>query len=130
MSHSTVQRAVVVEEIGGPNFLQYDEDYPVPEPTEGQILMKNDISGINYIDTYFRQGLYPSPKPEVLGRKAAGTIVDFRLNTNKLGLSIGDREGRLVRKQWLCRVHCCLGRKGNQDTLRYIQRGCYRVVPQ
>ena len=46
------------------------------------MLVKNDIVGINYIDIYFRTGLYPSPKPEILGREAAGHIVSLGSGVN------------------------------------------------
>ncbi|KAL3464908.1 hypothetical protein BJX64DRAFT_298021 [Aspergillus heterothallicus] len=85
------QRAIVVEEVGGPEVMQYCLDYAIPTPKEGQVLVKNSIAGINYIDTYFRTGLYPSPKPEVLGREASGTIVSFGPNTDAHGLNVGDR---------------------------------------
>lgn len=88
----TTQKAVVVETTGGPEVLQVRTDYPVPQPTEGQVLVKNSISGINYIDTYFRTGLYPSPKPEILGREAAGTIVAVGPGApTPHGLKVGDR---------------------------------------
>lgn len=86
-----VQKAVVVKEVGGPEVLQYRTDYAVPQPQEGQVLVMNAVSGINYIDTYFRTGLYPSPKPEILGREAAGTVVALGPNTEQYNLQIGDR---------------------------------------
>ncbi|KAK0701109.1 hypothetical protein B0T21DRAFT_300812 [Apiosordaria backusii] len=70
MSIPATQRAVVVEKAGGPEVLEYRTGYAVPQPTEGQALVKNEVSGINYIDTYFRTGIYPSPEPEILGREA------------------------------------------------------------
>ncbi|KAI9821745.1 MAG: NADPH:quinone reductase [Pycnora praestabilis] len=66
---------VLIEKTGGSEVLQYKTDLPVPEPKEGEILVKNDIIGINYIDTYFRTGLYPSPMPLILGREAEGHIL-------------------------------------------------------
>ena len=44
-------KAVIIEENGGSDKLQYKTDVPVPEVKEGQILVKNDFIGINYIDT-------------------------------------------------------------------------------
>jgi NADPH:quinone reductase len=43
---------VLVEKTGGVEVLQYKTDLPVPTPKEGQVLVKNDFIGINYIDTY------------------------------------------------------------------------------
>ena len=73
---------VLIEKTGGTDVLQYKTDLPVPTPKEGEVLVKNDVIGINYIDTYFRTGLYPSPKPEILGREAAGHIVSLGPNVN------------------------------------------------
>jgi hypothetical protein len=42
------------------------------------VLVKNAIAGINYINTYFRTGLYPLGRPEFLGREAAGVVVALR----------------------------------------------------
>jgi NADPH2:quinone reductase len=42
---------VLIEKTGGVEVLQYKTDLPVPTPAEGQVLVKNDFIGINYIDT-------------------------------------------------------------------------------
>ncbi|KAJ5546223.1 hypothetical protein N7494_003808 [Penicillium frequentans] len=89
MSVPTTMKAVVVEQTGGPEVLQYKTSYPVPTPQEGQLLVRNNISGVNFIDTYFRTGLYSSPKPEVLGREGAGTVAAVGPNTS--GFQVGDR---------------------------------------
>ena len=68
---------VLIEKTGGTEVLQYKTDLPVPTPKAGEVLVKNAIIGINYIDTYFRTGLYKSEKPEILGREAAGHIVSL-----------------------------------------------------
>ncbi|KAH0019474.1 NAD(P)-binding protein, partial [Aureobasidium melanogenum] len=76
---------------GGTEVLQYKTDLAVPEPKDGQVLVKNDYVGINYIDTYFRTGLYPAPSyPYMLGREAEGTIVATGPDTPQ-GLKTGDR---------------------------------------
>ncbi|KAI9795654.1 MAG: NADPH:quinone reductase [Piccolia ochrophora] len=71
-------KGILIEETGGTEVLQYRTDLPVPEPKDGELLVKNDFIGINYIDTYFRTGLYSSPKPEILGREAASTVLSSR----------------------------------------------------
>ncbi|KZF23182.1 NAD(P)-binding protein [Xylona heveae TC161] len=79
MASSTIPKTmtgILVEKTGGPEVLQYKTDLAVPTPKEGEILVKNEYTGINFIDTYFRTGLYPSPKPEILGREASGIVVD------------------------------------------------------
>ncbi|CCE26598.1 hypothetical protein E4U22_008434 [Claviceps purpurea] len=67
-------KAIQITETGGPSILQL-KDVPVPEPSASQVLVKNEFSGVNYIDTYFRTGLYPAQLPIILGREAAGTVV-------------------------------------------------------
>jgi len=84
-------KAVVIEKTGGIEVLEYRTDYPVPTPKEGEVLVKNDFIGINYIDTYFRTGLYPAPKPQILGREAEGTIVSIGPNTTTPSFSVNDR---------------------------------------
>lgn len=44
-------RGVVIEKTGGSEVLQYKTDLPVPQPKDGQILVKNDFIGVNFIDT-------------------------------------------------------------------------------
>ncbi|KAF4288719.1 hypothetical protein KXW98_006542 [Aspergillus fumigatus] len=91
MSIPTTMKAVLIEKTGGPEVLDFKTDHPVPTPQEGQLLVKNNISGINYIDTYFRTGLYPAPKPEVLGREGAGTVVALGPGPNHYNFQVGDR---------------------------------------
>ncbi|KAA8570744.1 hypothetical protein EYC84_000139 [Monilinia fructicola] len=74
-------KGVLIEKTGGVEVLDYRTDLPVPTPKEGELLAKNEFVGVNYIDTYFRTGLYPSPKPEILGREAEGTIVSLGPST-------------------------------------------------
>jgi len=77
MSISTpkLMKGVLIEKTGGVEVLEYKTDLPVPTPKANEVLVKNEFIGINYIDTYFRTGLYPAPKPEILGREAEGQIV-------------------------------------------------------
>lgn len=66
-------KAVFVEQVGGPENLKYG-DVPKPEPTPGHAVVKIAAAGVNFIDTYFRTGLYPAPPPVVLGSEGAGTV--------------------------------------------------------
>ncbi|KAK3324284.1 hypothetical protein B0T19DRAFT_227283 [Cercophora scortea] len=66
---------ILIEEVGGPEVLQWKTDLPVPELKDGEILVKNEYIGINYIDTYLRTGLYKAPLPLITGREAAGYVV-------------------------------------------------------
>ena len=45
-------KGVLIEKTGGIEVLEYKTDLPVPTPKEGEVLVKNDFIGINYIDTY------------------------------------------------------------------------------
>jgi NADPH2:quinone reductase len=66
-------KAVFVEQTGGVENLKY-ADLPKPSPSPGQALVKIVTSGVNYIDVYFRKGVYPAPPPIVLGSEAAGVV--------------------------------------------------------
>ena len=54
-------------------MLRY-EDAPLPSPGPGEALVKIEATGVNFIDIYFRQGLYKSALPIILGQEAAGTV--------------------------------------------------------
>ncbi|KAK5165188.1 NADPH:quinone reductase [Saxophila tyrrhenica] len=85
-------KGVIIEKNGGTDVLQYKTDLPVPEPKEGQLLVKNDFVGINFIDTYFRTGLYPPPHfPYILGREGEGTIASTGPGGELYGMKAGDR---------------------------------------
>ena len=67
-------RAVVVESAGGADNLKY-VDLPEPRPGDGEVLVKIEAIGINFIDIYFREGLYKAPEsPVKLGNEGAGTV--------------------------------------------------------
>lgn len=65
--------AVIVTKTGGPEALGYAE-VEVPSPGPGQVLVKVAAAGVNFIDTYFRSGVYPRPVPFGLGSEGAGTV--------------------------------------------------------
>jgi NADPH2:quinone reductase len=69
-----LMRAVVVTEPGGPDVLEVQE-LPRPEPGAGQVLVEVAASGVNFIDVYKRQGVYPMPVPFVMGEECAGRVV-------------------------------------------------------
>lgn len=66
-------KAVFVEQPGGPEQLKY-ADLPKPKPAPGQALVKIGATGVNFIDIYFRIGLYKADPPIVLGNEGAGTV--------------------------------------------------------
>ena len=65
--------AIEVAETGGPEVLTYvDKDQPSPGP--GEVLIKAEAIGVNFIDTYFRSGQYPREVPFVVGTEVCGTV--------------------------------------------------------
>jgi NADPH2:quinone reductase len=58
---------------GGPEVLEY-VDIPTPVPAAGQVLVRIEASGVNFIDTYFREGRYPAALPFIPGQEAAGVV--------------------------------------------------------
>ncbi|HQP20974.1 MAG TPA: quinone oxidoreductase, partial [Phenylobacterium sp.] len=66
-------RAIRFDKTGGPEVLTL-ADVAKPEPKAGEILVKHQAIGINFIDTYHRSGLYPVRLPSGLGMEAAGVV--------------------------------------------------------
>jgi NADPH:quinone reductase len=81
-------KAVRFYETGGPDVLRF-EDVPVGEPGEGEVRIRHSAVGLNFADTYFRQGYYPVPLPNGMGVEAAGVIEAVGKSVN--GFRIGDR---------------------------------------
>src|SRR5262245_19539782 len=82
--------AVRVHKVGGPEVLTY-EDIPVPAAAAGQLRVKQHAIGVNFVDTYFRSGLYPAPAglPFVAGNEGAGEVVEVGAGVSEFKL--GDR---------------------------------------
>ena len=68
-----MSKAIRIEKTGGPEVMQW-ADVEVGEPGAGEIRIKHHAIGLNYIDVYFRTGLYPQPLPAGLGMEAAGVV--------------------------------------------------------
>jgi NADPH:quinone reductase len=66
-------RRIRFSRTGGPEVLEL-EQVSLPEPKEGQALVRHHAIGVNFIDTYHRSGLYPVPLPSGLGSEAAGVV--------------------------------------------------------
>ncbi len=81
-------KAIRVHETGGPERLCF-EDVPVPEPGPGQARVKVHAIGLNFIDVYFRTGLYKTSLPFIPGMEAAG-VVDA-VGSGVAGVAVGDR---------------------------------------
>ncbi|MGD9768955.1 MAG: quinone oxidoreductase [Pseudolabrys sp.] len=87
--------AVRVHKLGGPDVLTF-EDIEVPAPGQGQIKVKQHACGVNFIDTYFREGAYPSPVglPFVAGNEGAGEVI--AVGPGVTDLKVGDRIAYVV----------------------------------
>ena len=81
-------KAVFVEQPGGPEQLKY-ADLPKPTPKSGEALVKIAAAGVNFIDIYFRTGLYKADPPILLGNEGAGTVEAVGPNVTEV--AVGDR---------------------------------------
>jgi NADPH2:quinone reductase len=66
-------KAIRIHKTGGPEVMQY-EDVTVGEPATGEARVRHHAIGLNYIDVYFRTGLYPQPLPGGIGMEGAGVV--------------------------------------------------------
>lgn len=80
--------AIEVAETGGPEVLTYTEK-PKPKPGPGEVLIKTDAIGVNYIDTYFRSGAYPRELPFIVGSEVCGTVA--AVGPDVAAINVGDR---------------------------------------
>jgi NADPH:quinone reductase len=82
-------KAIRIHAHGGPEVLRW-EDVPTPEPGPGEILIHHEAIGLNYIDVYFRTGLYKLPSlPAIIGMEGAGTVT--AVGPGATSLAVGDR---------------------------------------
>ncbi|RZL87610.1 MAG: quinone oxidoreductase [Variovorax sp.] len=81
-------KAVRLYETGGPEVLRY-EDVEVGQPGPGQVRLRHVAVGLNYADTYFRNGTYRVPMPSGIGVEAAGVVQE--LGAGVTHLAVGDR---------------------------------------
>jgi NADPH2:quinone reductase len=69
-------KAIQIHSTGGPEVLQLAE-LPIPEPGPGQVLIRVEAIGVNFIEIYFRKGVYKSPLPFTPGSEACGTVEEL-----------------------------------------------------
>ncbi len=91
----TTMQAIEIAEAGGPEVLRIS-DFPVPEPGDGEVLIKVIAAGVNRPDVMQRLGLYPPPPgaPDIPGLEVAGTVA--ALGPNASGMQEGDSVCALV----------------------------------
>jgi NADPH2:quinone reductase len=80
-------KAIQIHETGGPEVLTL-ADLPIPEPGPGQVLIRVEATGVNFIEVYFRKGVYKASLPLIPGSEAAGTVEE--LGPGVTGFAAGD----------------------------------------
>lgn len=80
-------KAIQIRATGGPEVLELAE-LPIPVPGPGQVLIRIEAIGVNFIEIYFRKGTYKAALPLIPGSEAAGTIEEMGSGVN--GFKIGD----------------------------------------
>jgi NADPH2:quinone reductase len=140
-----VTGAIRLSKFGGPEVLEWTEA-SVGEPGRGQARVAHSAIGLNYIDVYFRTGVYPLPLPSGLGSEAAGVVVSVGPDVDHV--RPGDRvayiappplgsysQERVIDARWLVKVPrtvddetaAAMMLKGL--TSWYLLKHCYRVQP-
>ncbi|WP_163272683.1 quinone oxidoreductase family protein [Chelativorans alearense] len=87
-------KAIRVHETGGPQVLRF-EDYDPGKPGAGEVLIEHEAIGLNFIDIYFRTGLYKAETPFVPGGEGAGVVIETGEGVDDL--KPGDRVAYLTR---------------------------------
>ena len=132
-----------VHQHGGPEAMRWEE-YDLPEPGPGQVLLRHTAVGLNYIDVYQRTGLYPQAMPFVPGSEGAGVVE--ALGEGVTAVAVGERvayagpigaycQHRLIaadRLVWLPdaiddRTAAAMMLQGM--TVQYLVRRSYKVQP-
>ena len=80
-------KAIQIHETGGPEVLSL-ADLPIPQPGPGQVLIRVEAVGVNFIEIYFRKGTYKAALPFTPGSEAAGTVEE--LGPAVTGFAAGD----------------------------------------
>ncbi len=137
-------KAILIHESGGPEVLRW-EDVDVGTPSSGEVRLSQTAVGLNFVDTYFRSGLYPLKLPSVIGQEGAGVIAELVADVSEF--KIGDRvayaggpigsyaEERLMPADRLVKLPdsvddrqaAAMMLKGL--TTQYLLRRCYEVKP-
>jgi len=135
--------AIRIHEAGGPEVLKW-ETVEVGEPGPGQVRLRQEAAGLNYIDVYHRTGLYPQPLPFIPGVEGAGVV--SAVGDGVAGVKAGDRvayagpiggyaEERLIAADQLVRLPEAISTEQAAAmmlqglTAHMLLRGAYRVKP-
>ncbi|MDN7176500.1 quinone oxidoreductase [Caballeronia sp. SEWSISQ10-4 2] len=135
-------KAIRFNKTGGPEVMKW-VDVEVGEPGKGEIRVKHHAVGLNYIDVYFRTGLYPMPLPGGIGMEAAGEVT--AVGEGVTDFKAGDRvayasrppgayaEERVMSTQYVVRLPDAIGYEDAASvmlqglTAQYLLRRTYRV---
>jgi NADPH2:quinone reductase len=136
-------KAIVMHETGGPEVLRW-EAYEPGQPGQGEVLLRHEGVGLNFIDVYHRTGLYPLPSmPAVPGLEGAGVVE--AIGEGVSDVAVGDRvayagpppgayaevrcmpAGALVKLPESIATERAAGMMLRGMTARYLLHGCYRV---
>ena len=135
--------AIRIHEAGGPEVLKW-ETVEVGEPGPGQVRLRQEAAGLNYIDVYHRTGLYPQPLPFIPGVEGAGVVA--AVGDGVAGVTAGDRvayagpvggyaEERLIAADQLVKLPEAISTEQAAAmmlqglTAHMLLRGAYRVKP-
>ncbi|MGB8262070.1 MAG: quinone oxidoreductase [Terracidiphilus sp.] len=80
-------KAIQIHQTGGPEVLR-EVELPIPQPGPGQVLIRVEAVGVNFIEIYFRKGVYKAALPMTPGSEAAGTVEE--LGPGVTGFATGD----------------------------------------
>lgn len=136
-------RAIVIHETGGPEVMRWEEVDP-GAPGMGEVLLRHEAVGLNFIDVYHRTGLYPLPQlPAIIGMEGAGIVEAVGEGVTEV--AVGDRVAyagmppgayaekrriaahRLVRLPEAIPSATAAAMMLQGMTARYLLRGCYPV---
>ncbi|OMJ29276.1 putative quinone oxidoreductase [Smittium culicis] len=95
--------AVQFKKTGGTEVLEFVQT-DIPVVTPGHILVRNKFAGVNYIDTYFRTGLYSTTLPSLLGCEASGIVEQIGENVSEF--KVGDRVAYLANNSAYAEFTC------------------------
>jgi len=135
-------KAIRIEQTGGPEVMKY-VDVEVGAPGPGEVQVRHHAVGLNFIDIYFRSGLYPTPLPSGLGTEGAGDVT--AVGQGVAGLKVGDRvayaggpqgsysELRNMPAHWLVKLPKSIGYETGAAmmlkgmTVQYLFRRTYKL---
>ena len=92
-------QAMFIRETGGPEVLRL-ESHELGPPGPGQVRVRITAAGLNFIDVYFRAGVYPRPLPFILGLEGAGVVEAVGPEVQTLALRGHRISGTMNRTSW------------------------------